>query len=690
MRKLKFLIIAITIFTMLVGCVNTDMDVTSEKIDESGTLHCEELNFSEPVSGFSCIRWVNDLIFFKAQGTDGKPYVFSSTEEGEIINKISLDFLVTKDLSSTTFSYGDNSLWLVAQQSIKNEDQKETKIDSYLFQIDYSGNVIQELSLDEIYPDIGAFETISSIAMVEDGLLAIVDMKLLYISSETGDVVQQLQTSSYLSNFVTDTSLNLYCRDYNGQLMPVMLDPLSLSSPVYEGTNLSIGAGKYDILMSAEDGLYGIELDNADQECLLKWSDCYITEGTASAIHLSENGDVLFYYFNSISHDLKICILTVDNSTLERTTLRLSVDTEYKLDTRVYEAINTFNRTNREYVIEIEAYPSDEDIYKMVVAEDMPDLFYLGNTSEQSLVDKGILADLYTLMDDDPSFDRENILEAYRKTYENNGSLYSMNPFFSIITLAGRTEFVGEQSGWSFEDFFDVVASMPDGITILNGFNNESALQEILSVSVNNFVDAENHTCDFRCDDFIGLLKIIHSKYTSECAECDELGLLTNQYLLDFIGYTGTHITSTDVYQGVEITLVGYPGVSGSGAVMSYADGSFWGIYEGSDNKSAAWNFLKTLLTEDYESEYIRGFPITVDSFEMCIHQIYETEKLTEEEIADLIDIIEHTTTTRNYNSPIIDIIMEEVPYYFNGEKTVEEIAAIIQNRASIHISEKQ
>lgn len=675
--------------SILVGCTSTNMDGNSEITNANSQLRCEELRFSEPVSGFSCIRWVNDSIYFKAQGTDGKTYVFSSTESGEITNKIPLDFLAAKDLTGTTFAYGENSLWLVAQQSIKNEEQEEIKIDSYLFQVDYSGSVIQELSLDEIYPDVGAFETISSIAMVEDGLLAIVDMKLLHISSEAGVVVQQVQANSFLSNFVTDANLKLYCRDVSGQLMPVTLEPLSFGEPVYKGSNLSIGNGEYDILMSADDGLYGVAFDTSVQECLLKWSDCYITEGTASAIHLSQNGDVLFYYFDSISRGLKICSLTADDAPPARTALRLSIDTENNLDIRVYEAINTFNRTNREYVIEIEAYPSDTEINKLAVTGDAPDLFYLGNSSEQSLVDQGLLADLYPLMDADPSFDRENILNAYRKAHEINGSLYSLNPFFSIITLAGKSEFVGERSGWSVEDFVEAAESAPDGITIFNGFNNESALLEILSASVNSFVDLENHTCDFESDEFISLLKIIHSKQTYESSEYDESGILGNHCLLDFVGYTGSHITSSESSQEHEITPVGYPGVSGSGAAMSYADGSFWGIYEGSTQKDAAWSFLKTLLTEEYESEYIRGFPITVDSFELCVQHIRDKDILDKEELDDLISIIEHTTTTRNYNSPIIKIIMEEVPYYFSGEKSAEDVAAIIQNRVQTYIAEQ-
>lgn len=686
-RKLVAAMLAL-VFVLVTGCSDAISTEKANQINVNDELQCEELEFSEPLSGFSCIRWVNNSIRFKAQTTDGKTYICSSTAEGEIENKISLEFLEINGLLGTTFAYGENEVWVAAQKSVVDESQQEIGLDSYLFQMDDLGNIKQEVALNEAYPDIGEFETVSSVAIVENGVLVMLDMELLYISSETGQVLDQLHANSYLSNFVTDVSQNLYCRDYNGALMPVMLEPLRLGTIVYEGANLSVGTAEYDILMSGEEALYGVEIENGKQNCLFHWSDCYITDGTASAIHLQDDGDVLFYYFDSIVHSLKICKATWRQSASARETLCLFVDAEYDLDTRIYEAINTFNRTNQEYVIEIEAYPSDEELYKVVISGDAPDLFYLGNSSEQELINRGILTDLYTLIGRDTEFHQEDLLTAYRVAHEYNGALYSLNSFFSIITLAGRTELVGEEAGWTLDEFYDVVSSMPEEMTIFSGFNNESALLEILSATLGNFVDAENQTCSFESENFIGLLKTIHSRYTDEAAICGELGLLQGQCLLEFAAYTGANVSPMEEYQGAAITMVGFPGVPGSGAVMRYADGAFWGIYDGSSHKDAAWSFLKTLLSADYESEYMRGFPITEESFALCINERIESGDLTESAAEQLQNIIETTTVTSSYSSSIIDIVMEEIPYYFNDEKTAEEVAEVIQNRVEIYMAE--
>ncbi len=37
---------------------------------------------------------------------------------------------------------------------------------------------------------------------------------------------------------------------------------------------------------------------------------------------------------------------------------------------------------------------------------------------------------------------------------------------------------------------------------------------------------------------------------------------------------------------------------------------------------------------------------------------------------------------------PILEIIYEEVPYYFNDVKTLEEVTAIITNRVQLYLDE--
>jgi hypothetical protein len=43
-----------------------------------------------------------------------------------------------------------------------------------------------------------------------------------------------------------------------------------------------------------------------------------------------------------------------------------------------------------------------------------------------------------------------------------------------------------------------------------------------------------------------------------------------------------------------------------------------------------------------------------------------------------------------SYNDDLYTIIREEAAYYFNGTKTLDQVADIIQNRAQVYVSENQ
>ena len=40
--------------------------------------------------------------------------------------------------------------------------------------------------------------------------------------------------------------------------------------------------------------------------------------------------------------------------------------------------------------------------------------------------------------------------------------------------------------------------------------------------------------------------------------------------------------------------------------------------------------------------------------------------------------------------APLLDIIVEEAEYYFDGTKSIEEVSAIIQNRVQLYMDENR
>ena len=161
--------------------------------------------------------------------------------------------------------------------------------------------------------------------------------------------------------------------------------------------------------------------------------------------------------------------------------------------------------------------------------------------------------------------------------------------------------------------------------------------------------------------------------------------------------------------KGEKCTFVGYPSNDGGGAFIDahYA----FSICSSADDdvKKGAWEFIKMLTSESVQDDMNEDteegvFPINNKSFEKSAKDCmgtgeniismqgteYDIGYLTDEEYERLITYINNTNrvNTTLYTELYV-IIDEEVNKFFNGEYTAEEAAEMIQNRASIMVSEK-
>ena len=63
---------------------------------------------------------------------------------------------------------------------------------------------------------------------------------------------------------------------------------------------------------------------------------------------------------------------------------------------------------------------------------------------------------------------------------------------------------------------------------------------------------------------------------------------------------------------------------------------------------------------------------------------------MTQEQLERLIMHLESVKTTAFVNDSIMNIISEEMGSFFAGDKTAEEVAKLIQNRAELYVQENQ
>ena len=63
--------------------------------------------------------------------------------------------------------------------------------------------------------------------------------------------------------------------------------------------------------------------------------------------------------------------------------------------------------------------------------------------------------------------------------------------------------------------------------------------------------------------------------------------------------------------------------------------------------------------------------------------------KATQSDVNAIRTLVERADCKYEYLTEIQDIINEEADYYFAGQKSVEEVMSLIQNRVSLYIAEQ-
>jgi ABC-type glycerol-3-phosphate transport system substrate-binding protein len=167
---------------------------------------------------------------------------------------------------------------------------------------------------------------------------------------------------------------------------------------------------------------------------------------------------------------------------------------------------------------------------------------------------------------------------------------------------------------------------------------------------------------------------------------------------------------------GGPVTYKGFPREDGVGNIVYVSTGL--GMSAACKDKDGAWSFLRTLLTEEYQmSDDIWAFPIHRAAFDRKLEEAMEKETvtdengnevevtkggvgidgffvelyaLTQEQADQILAVIESADSAIVFDESVMNIVKEEAAAYFAGEKTVEETAALIQNRVRLYISEQK
>lgn len=504
------------------------------------------------------------------------------------------------------------------------------------------------------------------------------------------------------------------------------------------------GGGDFDLYFSKDNALCGLDIETGTETVILDWLKSGLDTTTMENATILPDGRVLcttYKYeasgggYSWSNSDMVISILErVDPSEIPDKQL-VTVYAWY-LDYRVKQRIVEFNKNNDLYQIEVTCYSDYDDgtgnydawltkFNNDLTSGNIPDIILLdASMPVDSYIAKGLLSDLYKFMDKDEEINKENYLPNVLEAFSQNGKLYSITPSFSIQTVVGAASDVGTENGWTMADYIALAEKNPDK-QLFAEMTRDSFLYNQLSYCIGSYVDKSTGKCSFNSDGFKQLLEVANT-YPKEI-NWDELYADDNYWMdrekqfrdkkvllnTDYINNFESIRENEQGRFGEPITYVGYPCENKNGSVIM-PDNEF-AITAKAKNPDGAWEFVKYFLTEEYQNS-VSGLPIMESAYaglmekakekpfymdENDVKQEYDRTywlgdqeiKIgvnTDEDNEKLMNFIKSVNSKQSYDKELVKIITEEAEAYFSGQKSVDEVADIIQNRASTYISESR
>lgn len=677
-------------------------------------------------------------------GEGKRDYVSSSTPQGAA-NSSEGELLL---LESVYTSYSE------APEEIKAENAEyfnyeRTQTDYYLRTLNENGAEINRVKLD-----IGADETVQSMKSDADGdIYILLDTSVAVYSADGEKKFDVTADGDYIYSICTLSSGDIGALMYKNNLgmclyridaaaRALSSDYVVISKYAYEAID---GSGTYEFYYNGGSGFYGYNAETGEAEKLFTWTDCDVNGDNTYSISVSTDGVVrgisMEYDSKRGSYSYELAAISKAPYSSVPQKEHLTLATTYA-SPETENAVIKFNRASDKYHVDIIDYSEQTESGSLsdaltklnteIMAGNMPDMLDLSDLPYTQLAAKGLLEDLYPYIDADSKINREDFFGNILSAYEIDGGLYAAPAGFGVMTVEGASSVVGDTPGWTYDDYYAALAAMPEGC---EGFDYACTQNSMLDLGVaidfDSFVNWSTGECNFNSEVFIRLLEYAKTFTPDaelenyEASETDSAAyrISQGQQMLNIVSFGTFNDYGEDIFK-TDTTYIGFPNLSGEPGEVFQAY-ECYAMSSACKNKEAAWEFLRSFLSEEYQ---LSGsyFPTNKKAFDELLADAqvieYETDAngnykldangerirevigimydgvsyyniysgITAERAAAIEELANRVTKRVNYDTSILDIVEEQAAAYFAGDKTAEETAKLVQSKASIYVSEQK
>ncbi|MBR4581125.1 MAG: extracellular solute-binding protein [Lachnospiraceae bacterium] len=700
-------------------------DATSEEAapeGEEGEEPAEDNARTE--QSFFCAWSVGDV-----NGNFGEPVVYEGKYNG--------DKTVSIDSSMLT---ADGNLTLLQSEY----DFDKMKYAYYVIKLSLDGKEISKNELQmtsENQPDNGAILSNGGVVVYQDNNLHIYDENLKKISEvPCGNI-------SYVNNYYYTSKGKYYVtyfnEQYDSELAEVLVTEKRLGDPIALPSgfmNLKLAEG-HDFYCKNMDAVSFIDIDGSSVNIkeLVNFMDSDILGYNVNSAFPVDDETVLLFMddgYDGTGIYKKVPPEEVKDKQI--VTLGSIYSAPYDIQKRVLD----YNKQSDSYrirLVDYQDYMSSDDLFAAekqfrndILSKTGPDIILTSNMYNTGIyATKGVFVDMYPYFEKN-GINKDDYLPNILEAGSYDGKLYVLMPQFSIECVAIKESVLNGKEGLTVQDMIQLEEQHNCKGAGFPGSTREELLTASLYFTSNSYYDVHTGECHFDSENFINTLKwlkdypeTVDMENYSEEMRNNEIALHKDQalaqinYFYNFRAFNGEE----QVTFGDKIKYIGFPGANDPDSGVIMADVGF-AISSQGNNQDAAFDFIKYYLSDEYQmpdenSSETWSLPISKKALDAKIamecqkpfnydektkkKEVYEeshysyakeddvkVDPLTAERAEVVKQFVYSTKYFASYDQKIIDIIKEEAAPFFNGQKSAEDVAKIIQSRVSIYVMENQ
>lgn len=688
--------------------------------------------------------YVSDMVL----GEDGNVFYLEGNDAGGKLLRLNIDTNETveipMELDENAYPYGlgrdiDGNI-LLGIITYQNMETQDVKIENVTIKkLSPEGSEIKSLEAGDVFRQQPDFYISGLLCDGEDNYYVNAGQDI-YVLSKEGNLLFQVQAGQYFSNMFIRKDGKIGVAAYFGnneyevkEISPETKGLKDTDSRIAFDYGVYRKGADTDLLYTQNGSLYTCNFEDEKPVEILKWTDYDVNSSLLRTFEMLPDGRIaaLTSDFTSSEGKCELVLLTKkkESEVPEKEILTFGT---YYLSYYAERDIVAFNRQSSKYRIEVKEYgdagtsfEEKADLFATEITSgqmpDMIDITYCP-VSVDTLVSSGLLEDLNPYLDGDETIAREDYIESVMKAYERDGKLYAIMPYYGVDVIIGKVSDLGENATWTVEDVMAIADSKGNGVELLPGSDKYEILWMMCTMNQKLFVDKEAGTCDFSGEEFKKILEFANRFPAEANYDLSLEKLKSGETML----YRDT-ITSVQNYQmyefmfGEPINLIGFPTFEESGLTLS-SNGTTVAMSAKSSNKEGVWEFIRFNLTKDRQENVGSpngGFPILRSALEKQFEndrkpeydinaEGIETEipkgtwtmggggmnftvdvyAATEEQTDKIREMIEHAQSNERMEQEIFSIINEEASGYFEGQKSVEDAAAVVQNRVQLYLNE--